>query len=350
MSNSAKKIALGVSLIAVLIAAWVSVVRRTDDALVVYCAHDLIFAEEILHDFEKETGIKVIIVGDTEATKSLGLVQRLIREKNNPKCDLFWNNQVLGTIDLAEQGLLQPYKGPGYERIPSQFKDPEGLWTGFAGRMRVWIYNNETVTGDEQAIVEQFETGDLSRMAIAMPIYGTTLSHFSILWQDLGEKGMKAWFEDLQQRGCKIVPGNSTVKNLVAEGVCDIGWTDSDDFFVGLDDGADVSMLPIRVNGKTICLPNSVAIIRGTKKQDDAARLMDYLLSEKIELALAKSAARQIPLGPFVSGDLPDDVKSLAEWAKESVDVTQFSQSRNECLKWLESELLEQNPVAPLGE
>ncbi len=341
MSNSVKKIALVVSLVVVLVAAWLSVARRTDDALIVYCAHDLIFAESVLLDFEKETGIKVVIVGDTEATKSLGLVQRLIREKSNPKCDVFWNNQVLGTIDLAEQDVLQPYKGSGYARIPDRFKDADGLWTGFAGRMRVWIYNNEAISRDEEEIRERFDSSDLSRMAIAMPMYGTTLSHFSILWQDLGEHGMQAWFEDLQNRGCKIVPGNSTVKNLVAEGVCDVGWTDTDDYFVGIDDGAEVSMFPIRVKGKTICLPNSVAMIRGTKRKDEAAKLIDYLLPEKVEIALAKSASRQIPLGPVESVDIPKDVQPLADWAKESVDVTQFAKSRNECLNWLQAEALE---------
>src|SRR4051812_16561678 len=65
--------------------------------LVVYCAHDAIFADSILRDFEKQTGLKVAVKYDTEATKSLGLVELLLREKDAPRCDLFWNNELLGT-------------------------------------------------------------------------------------------------------------------------------------------------------------------------------------------------------------------------------------------------------------
>ncbi len=325
----------------VFVAAWVSVSRRSEDALIVYCAHDLIFAEQVLKDFEAETGIKVVVVGDTEATKSLGLVQRLLREKNNPKCDVFWNNQVLGTMQLADAGVLQSYKGSGFERIPDRFKDANGRWTGFAGRLRVWIINTELMPVDEAGAAPHFESGDLSRMAIANPMYGTTLSHFSLLWNELGDEEMKEWYEDLKHRGCKIVPGNATVKNLVAKGVCDFGWTDTDDFFVGLDEGQPVAMLPIRHEGKTICLPNSVAMIQGTRRQGDAARLIDYLLSEKVELDLARSASRQVPLGPVDEKLLPEEVKPLAIWANESVDVTQFAKARVECLHWLQAEALE---------
>ena len=39
-------------------------------------------------------------------------------------------------------------------------------------------------------------------------------------------------------------------------------------------------MLPIRVEGNsTICIPNSVAIIKGTDKLSEARWLVDYLLS-----------------------------------------------------------------------
>lgn len=329
-------------LIIALVVAWASVSGRSDDALVVYCAHDLIFAEQILDDFQRETGIKVVVVGDTEATKSLGLVQRLLREQENPKCDVFWNNQVLGTIDLAEAGVLEPYRGVGHARIPEQFKDPSGLWTGFAGRLRVWVVNTTKLAPTEEAIQQRYESEDLSRMAIAMPMYGTTLSHFSILWSQLGAAPLQKWFTDLQQRGCKIVPGNATVKNLVAEGVCDFGWTDTDDVFVGLDNGDPLGMLPIRIDGKTICQPNSVAMIRGTKRAEDAKLLIDYLLSAEVELKLAHSASRQIPLGPIIDEEtLPVDVRPLARWARDSVDITQFASARRECLHWLQQEFLE---------
>ena len=313
----------------------------SSDALVVYCAHDLMFSEQILDRFEAETGIPVVIVGDTEATKSLGLVQRIIRERERPRCDVFWNNQVLGTIQLQEEGLLEPYQGSGFERIPAEFKAPDGAWTGFAGRLRVWIVNTNAMPATQIAVDEALARQDLKSMAFAEPLYGTTLSHWSLMWDRSGGDELQRWHHDLASRGCRVVSGNATVKNLVAEGICEFGMTDTDDFFVARDAAAPVEMLPIRVDGQTICIPNSVAIIRGTDQLDRAQQLVDFLLSEQIELELARSQSRQIPLGPVDRAELPEEVVPLADWAEESADLTNLGAARQACLEWL---LLEYAP------
>ncbi len=313
------------------------------DALVVYCAHDSVYSEEILKKFEQQTGIPVAIKFDTEATKSLGLVDLLIAEQDNPRCDVFWNNEVLGTMKLHEQGILAPYKGPGYERIPAAYKDAEGYWTGFAARLRVYIVNTEKMDATESAIAARLE-GDLSRMAIAKPLYGTTLTQYSVLWRVWGGEKLQSWHRDSRTRGLQEVPGNAAVKNLVAAGACDFGWTDTDDFFEAKDEGRPVAMLPIRVaeaGNATISIPNSVAIIRGTQKLEQAKKLVDFLLSEETELALAASKSRQIPLGPVDEARLPDDVRPLKKWAADAVDLNSLGPSHSECLEWLKSEYLQ---------
>jgi len=320
------------------IVAWYAVSAPDENTLVVYCAHDLVFSEPILKDFEKETGIRVVIVGDTEATKSLGLVQQILREGANSRCDVFWNNQVLGTVQLQRAGFLEPYQGPGYERIPESFKDPDGMWTGFAGRMRVWIVNTEKMPATPDAIDAALAASDLSPMAIAMPMFGTTLSHYSLLWAQMGGDALKVQHRDMVERGCQVVSGNATVKNLVAEGLCSFGMTDTDDYFVAHDAKLPVAQLPIRVNGQTICIPNSVAIVRGSDNLEAAQKLVDYLLSEQVELQLSASEARQIPLGPVTAGELSPEVQQLAEWARETADMTNLGQAQEECLTWLKAE------------
>src|SRR5207253_925607 len=130
----------------------------------------------LLREFERRTGIPVALRFDTEATKSLGLVNFLLHEKERPRCDVFWNNEALGTEDLKQQGVLSAYKGAGFERIPDSYKDADGYWTGFAARMRVCIVNTQRLAPSEEAI-DQALAGDLARMAIAKPLYGTTLTH-----------------------------------------------------------------------------------------------------------------------------------------------------------------------------
>jgi iron(III) transport system substrate-binding protein len=329
------------ALVAVLFACYYFVWAPHRDSLVVYCAHDSIYADSILHEFEQQTGIPVVVRYDTEATKSLGLVELLLQEKAHPRCDVFWNNELLGTLQLADENMLLPYRGSGYERIPAAFKDPDARWTGFAARLRLWIINTNHLAATEDAIQHAIG-GDLDRMAIAKPLYGTTRTQFTVLWQLWGKDKLLAWDHDQRARHLREVNGNSTVKDLVSAGVCDLGWTDTDDFFEAKDEGKPVAMLPVRLdNGATICIPNTVAIIRGTKHLPQAQKLVDFLLSEKCEMELASGKSRQIPLGPVDANQLPAEVKQFQHWAADGVPLGGIEGANVACLTWLKSEYLQ---------
>ena len=92
--------------------------------IVVYAALDREFSEPILKAFEQQTGIEVRAVYDTEAAKTVGLVNRIRAEKNRPRCDVFWNNEIVNTIRLKQEGLLQPCRPPQAVNYPAEFKDP----------------------------------------------------------------------------------------------------------------------------------------------------------------------------------------------------------------------------------
>jgi iron(III) transport system substrate-binding protein len=314
-----------------LVVCWQAVSRGK---LTVYCAHDAVFADAILRDFEKKTGIPVVVKYDTEATKSLGLVEQIIRDGAKPRADLLWNNELLGTADLAERNLLEPYQGDGWKRIPAAFRDPEGKWAGFAARLRVVIRHKGS-----PAPPSLMDSGDLSGWALAKPLYGTTLTHYTVLWWLWGSDRLKHWHSEIHRRGVREVNGNGPVKDVVAAGTCAAGWTDTDDYFAGLDAAAPVTAEPIRLeNGKTICIPNTVAILKNCDHLEYAQKLADFLLSEQTELALAKSKSRQIPLGPVKQEDLPAEVRALLPAAADGVALTTLLPARRACLEWLKQE------------
>ncbi|HVJ67955.1 MAG TPA: hypothetical protein VM510_08230, partial [Caulifigura sp.] len=257
MSDKSRwSVAIG-AMVIVMVAAWFAINRRPANSLVVYCAHDSIFAEGLFDRFKEKTGLEVVTDFDSEVAKSLGLVQRLEREGHNPICDVFWNNEPLGTMSLAGQGLLEPYESPEEAKRPAAFRAPGHLWAGFGVRYRVWIVNTDKLPATQEAIDERMNSGDLSRVAIAVPMYGTTLTHWSLLWNRLGPEELQKWHRSLKERGVHFVKGNATVRDLVAAGTCDLGMTDTDDFFGALDAKRPVAMLPIRVKGETIAIPNT---------------------------------------------------------------------------------------------
>src|SRR6185503_2316756 len=111
----------------------------------IYCATDEVIARPVLDDFERTSGIHVRAEFDTEASKTVGLVNRLTleREAGNPRCDVFWNNEILHTVRLARNGLFEAYASPSAADIPPEFKDAGGLWTGFAARPRILILSTD---------------------------------------------------------------------------------------------------------------------------------------------------------------------------------------------------------------
>ena len=48
---------------------------------------------------------------DSEAVKTVGLVNRLLAEQGHPQCDVFWNNEELRTRLLAAKGMFRETNG-----------------------------------------------------------------------------------------------------------------------------------------------------------------------------------------------------------------------------------------------
>ncbi|MCH2207439.1 MAG: extracellular solute-binding protein [Lentisphaerales bacterium] len=308
-----------------------------DQSLIVYCSHDSIFSDEIFKKFTLETGIKVTPRYDTEASKSLGLTEKILREGENSDCDVYWSNEMFSMPVLQEHNLLKAYKNKNWDRIPDKFKEENGFWCGFGARMRVIIFNTEQVQKPETAKAN-FSESELSKMAIALPLYGTTLTHFAILQKYLGEDKLREIYKSWRQKGLQIVAGNGPSRNLVANGNCQYAWTDTDDYFGAVDNQAPVTMLPARLpDGKTIIIPNTVGILKHSDKIHAARIFVNYLTSAKIELAMARSSSRQIPVGP-VDEKLPQEVAELQKYLDQGADLKQTFSERTSLLNWIKEE------------
>ena len=59
--------------------------NKGSEEVTVYVSTDRVFSEPILKAYEQKTGVKVNAVYDTEETKSTGLANKLLAEKNNPQ-------------------------------------------------------------------------------------------------------------------------------------------------------------------------------------------------------------------------------------------------------------------------
>ena len=245
------------------------------DAVTVYTSQDQVYAEPILREFEQQTGIAVRAVYDSEAVKTVGLVNRLIAEKANPQCDLFWNNEEFRTHQLASMDVLD--EGQSVET--------------FGARTRQWVWNTNQLSRaalpkDLTSLTNTLWRG---KVVIALPLFGSTATHFQVLRQQWGEKRWRDWCRALKANDVMTVDGNSVVVQLVGRGEVALGLTDSDDVRAGRKNGLPIAGQSIAEDGFSI--RNSIGYIAGAPRPDLAKRLAKYLQSKPVIDSLVSAGA-----------------------------------------------------------
>ena len=53
---------------------------------------------------------------------------RMLAEKENPQADCIWGWAVTNMSEFVPKGMLMPYTPKGADKIPAEFKDPNGHW------------------------------------------------------------------------------------------------------------------------------------------------------------------------------------------------------------------------------
>jgi iron(III) transport system substrate-binding protein len=319
MNKRVTTLLLLVAAVAVAEALWTAF-RRGDHTVVVYVSEDQVFSEPILKDFERETGIVVKAVYDTEETKSAGAMNRLIAEKTNPQADVYWANEPIRAEVLRQQGVSASYRSPSAQGIPDLFRNAEGYWTGFSARGRILIVNR-SLKNKPQSIRAYIDPQFHGKMVIANPLFGTTTAHMAALFIVWGDAGAKAFLDAMRKNGVQIASSNGESADQVATGKFQFALADTDDVHSRKKQGRPVEgVYPDQEEGGLGCfiVPNAVLLIKGGPHPEEGKKLIDYLLSRETEKKLAYSDAGQIPLHSDV--DTPPDIRRLETLKVMNVD------------------------------
>ncbi len=275
-----------------------------DDApqVTIYVSADEQVAREVFGAFTKKTGIAVVWVGDTEASKTTALVNRLRLEKDLPVADVFWSSEILGMIQLANENILATHHSTVADNWPGNTRDAQQRWFGFSPRARVIAYDPSRVQASD---LPEFwwSYGDA---AMADPRFGTTGTHLAVM----------ATFDDRfsgfvdSLRGDRFLGGNAATVQAVIDGTVTFAMTDTDDVHAAIARGASVAMHYPRHHdgegGGTLLIPNTVGIIEGCDHPKLAAAFIDFMLSDEVALLLARSTSHNIPLQLRVARQFPE--------------------------------------------
>ena len=243
--------------------------------VVAYCAQDQVYAEPLFHDFEKQTGIKVLTVYDNEAVKTVGLANRLLAERHHPQADLFWGNEEMRTRQLAAQGVFRETNG----------------WAAFGYRSRRIVVNTNrlSIATAPRSLFELTNAAWHGKVALAYPQFGTTATHFHALRQLWGDTAWQSWCRALAANKPSLVDGNSVVVKFVGQGEALLGLTDSDDIADAQREGLPIAALPM--TGETLLIPNTVGITRRAPHPGAAERLFEFLQTPEVVERLVAAKA-----------------------------------------------------------
>ncbi len=280
----------------------------SDRIVVVYSSADKEFAQLVFKAYEERTGVKVLPLYDTEETKTAGLTARLVAEKEHPQADVFWSSDTSRAVALVDHQIAAPYASPDADAIPARYKSPAALWTGFAARIRVFLYNTDQVKESEapRSILDLAKPRWKGRFAIANPHFGTTSFQFAALLVKWGDAKATEFLQSLKANGAVIAAGNADVKDRVSDGRVAVGILDEDDAIVALREKKPVALIIPDQEGPsamgTPLMPNAGLLVRGAPHPEEARRFIDFLVSAEVEKILAASDAAQYPLHPGVAG------------------------------------------------
>jgi iron(III) transport system substrate-binding protein len=285
--------------------------------LVVYVSVDEVLARQLLGAFTQDTGVQVLLVGDSEAFKSTGLAQRILSEQARPVADVFWSSEVVQVARLAHKGLLEPVLKGRAANWPTQWRDAEHRWHAFSPRPRVLAFDPDRIAAKDVPLTwdgmlaERFK----GQVAIADPRFGTTGGHFTAMRQRMLDRGTpEAWDRFLQRLAGHAMQirsgGNAATVDAVVRGEALLGLTDADDVRAARRRGLRVDMVVPRHDadegGGAMLTPNAVAVVRGGPNAHNGHLLVNWLLGERAATMLASSTSANMPLQPSVQRAFED--------------------------------------------
>ncbi|HEX3799491.1 MAG TPA: extracellular solute-binding protein [Verrucomicrobiae bacterium] len=315
--------------------------------VVLYCATDREMAQELIDEFEKETGIEIEAKFDTEAAKAVGLVQAIRQEKSNPQCDVFWGGGEFFCAIMANEGCLAPAPEDLVRAVGDAPHDAQGRWLGFAAGYRVLIVNTNVLTPDAfpHSYRDLTDPRFKGHTGIANPLFGGMAAHTAAIFSKIGDDRGRQWIEGLKSNDCAVCAGMADVKNRVASGELWFGITATDDAYVALEGGKPVAVVyPDQGTNEIGCLraASTAAIVAGAPHPKEAEKLLRFLVNSKTEKVLSAGPAQSVGLLPqSVAEDVrPRWIPKRVHWM--DVDWNAAVKAHEQAAKAIKENLLDQ--------
>ena len=274
---------------------------KTDQRLVVYSGRGGVLVERLFEQFTADTGIQVDVrYGQTEP-----LANQLSTEKDDSPCDIFFAQESGYLGFLGRAGLLADLPKSVLDQVPADLRDEAGRWVGTSGRLRVLVYDPKTIKPDElpRTLAELADAKWKGKVGWA-PDNASFQAHITALRHLWGEEKTKAWLQAMITAvEPRKYPKNSPQVQAAANGEIQIGWVNH--YYLHKLKAADPTLgaanysFPTAGDAGNLMMLAGVGTTKVSKRQELAAKLVSYLLSDKAQTYFAQEVF-EYPVRPGV--------------------------------------------------
>ena len=261
-------------------------------------------------------GLEIVWVRDSTGV----ITTRLLAEKDNPRADAIWGLSVFSLKRLEADDMLLPYTPAGAEALRPQFRSDRSpmTWVGMDAFVSAVCFN--TVVARQRNLPTPRTWADLLnpvyRGLIAMPnpaSSGTRLLTVAGWLGTQGEEQAWAFMTRLHENIAVYTHSGSAPCNNAARGEYAIGLSFDMRAVTLKNQGAPIEII-VPTDGVGFDL-GGAAILRGTRQEAMAKRLMDFAVSRPaMELYGRYYALHGLPdVTPSVQGYPPEFAERLAK-------------------------------------
>jgi iron(III) transport system substrate-binding protein len=300
----------------------------------IYSARHYQSDERLYDEFEKRTGIDV----NRLQGKSDALIQRIESEGRNTPAD------VLITVDAGRlwraqnEGILASVNSDTLnERIPANFRHPDGNWFGYSSRARVIFYNKEQYDSPPVTTYEGLADDKLEGevcIRSSSNVYNQSL--LASLIEHHGAADAEAWAESVVENFAREPEGGDTDQIMgVAAGECGVAVANHYYFVRLLENDPDITeqvgmVFPNQDGRGTHVNISGAALVANGPNQDNGVRFLEFLASDFAQRYFADGNNEY----PTVPGVAPNTkLQQLGEFKTDDVNVATFGQNQAQAQK-----------------
>jgi iron(III) transport system substrate-binding protein len=285
------------------------------DTLTVYSGRTENLVGPLLDQFADETGIDIgVLYGD-----SADLAVQIDTEGDESPADVFISQSPGAVGYLDGKGRLVALPEPVLELVPERFRGSDDDWVGLSGRVRVVVYNQETVDPSElpESVFDLTDERYQGRVGVA-PTNGSFQDFVTGMRELVGDDQTLAWLEGLVANDARTYPNNDSIRQAVERGEVDFGLVNHYYNERAKAEDPDVPtenhLLAANDPGTLILVTAASVLDTAGDRADDAGRLVEFLLSREAQEFFAEETF-EYPLASGVEpvvADLPplDDIAS----------------------------------------